>query len=53
MQPKNSSLKHFLRNPVEIGDIEKENNINPKKATTTNSIPPKFLENLLTFQPVF
>ena len=32
----------FLFKTVEICDIEKEiNNINPKKATTSNNIPPK------------
>ena len=40
----------FSFKTVEIGDIEKEiNNINPKKATTSNSILPKILK----FQPVF
>ena len=35
----------FSFKTVEIGDIEKEiNNINPKKATTSNSIPPKILK---------
>ena len=35
----------FSLKTVEIGDIEKEiNNINPKKATTSNSIPPKILK---------
>ena len=34
--------------------MEKEiNNINPKKATTSNNIPPKILKSLLKFQPVF
>ena len=32
----------FSFKTVEIGDIEKEiNNINPKKSTTSNTIPPK------------
>ena len=35
----------FSFKTVEIGDIEKEiNNINPKKATTSNSIPPKIFK---------
>ena len=35
----------FSVKKVEIGDMEKEiNNINPKKATTSNSIPPKILK---------
>ena len=35
----------FSFKTVEIGDIEKEiNNINPKKTTTSNSIPPKILK---------
>ena len=35
----------FLFKTVEIGDIEKEiNSINPKKATTSNSIPPKIFK---------
>ena len=35
----------FSFKTVEIGDIEKEiNDTNPKKATTSNSIPPKILE---------
>ena len=35
----------FSFKTVEIGDIEKEiNNINPKKATTINSIPPKIFK---------
>ena len=35
----------FSFKTVEIGDIEKEiNNINPKKATTCNSIPPKIFK---------
>ena len=35
----------FSFKTVEIGDIEKEiNNINPKKATTSNRIPPKSLK---------
>ena len=35
----------FSFKTVDIGDIEKEiNNINPKKATTSNSIPPKILK---------
>ena len=35
----------FSFKTVEIGDIEKEiNNINPKKATTSNSTPPKFFK---------
>ena len=37
----------FSFKTVDIGDIEKEiNNINPKKATTTNSIPPKILKKV-------
>ena len=37
----------FAFKTVDIGDIEKEiNNINPKKATTSNSIPPNFPQNL-------
>ena len=41
----------FSFKTVEIGDIEKEiNNINPKTATTSNSIP---LKGLPKFQPVF
>ena len=44
----------FSFKTVEIGDIEKEiNNIDPKKATTSNSIPPKILKILLKLQPVF
>ena len=36
----------FSFKTVKIGDIEKEiNNINPKKATTGNSIPPKIFKN--------
>ena len=35
----------FSVKTVELGDIEKEiNNINPKKATTSNSIPPKIFK---------
>ena len=34
----------FSFKTVEIGDIEKENNINPEKATTSDSIPPKILK---------
>ena len=35
----------FSFKTVEIGDIEKEiNNINPKRTTTSNSIPPKILK---------
>ena len=35
----------FSVKKVEIDDMEKEiNNINPKKATTSNSIPPKILK---------
>ena len=35
----------FSFKTVETGDIEKEiNNINPKKATTSNSIPPNILK---------
>ena len=35
----------FSFKTVDIGDIEKEiNNINPKKAATSNSIPPKILK---------
>ena len=46
----------FSLKTVETGDIEKEiNNINPKKATTSNSIPPNILKmyasiNYLTIQ---
>ena len=37
----------FSFKTVEIGDIEKEiNNINPKKSTTSNSIPPKILRKV-------
>ena len=35
---------------VEIGDIEKEiNSINPRKATTSNSIPPKIFSQCFTY----
>ena len=34
----------FSFKTVDIGDIEKENSINPKKATTSNSIPPKIFK---------
>ena len=35
----------FSLKTVEIGDIEKEiNNINPKKNTTSNSLPPKIFK---------
>ena len=40
----------FSFKTVEIDDIEKENNINPKKAATRNSIPPVFCINYLTIQ---
>ena len=44
-------MMFFSFKTFEIGDIEKEiNNINPKKATTSNRCPPK---SLLKFQPVF
>ena len=37
----------FSFKTVEIGDIEKEiNNINPKKSTTSNSIPRKILKKV-------
>ena len=41
----------FSFKTVDIGDIEKENSINPKKATTSNSIPPKIFKKSSKVSP--
>ena len=41
----------FSFKTVDIGDIEKENSINLKKATTSNSIPPKIFKKSSEVSP--
>ena len=41
----------FSFKTVHTGDTEKENSINPKKATTSNSIPPKIYKKSSKVSP--